>query len=164
MHQTESVDTDANRLGTLLLEAQKQSLEMVVRGAPLAQVLTYLAEVVERFSEGHSVAAILLVDHEARLWTAAAPSLPPEYTSAIDGLRCSPHLGTCSVAAATGAAVITPDIAADPKWAGIAHLPLGGSRSGSVDTFRSDRDCRSSPRRSLRRSASGASRAAHRRS
>jgi two-component sensor histidine kinase/PAS domain-containing protein len=108
-----------------LLRAQKRSLEMVVQGAPLRTVLSYLTEVVEEQAKGEVIAAILLLDGEGRLWTGAAPSLPDTYNRAVDGLRACESVGTCCAAAATARTVITPDIAADPKWADLKSLPLG---------------------------------------
>lgn len=108
-----------------LLDAQKQSLEMLVGGASLNNVLTYLARVVEQQAEGRAVASILLLDEQGCLRNGASPSLPEDYLKAIDGLKADPHVGTCSAAAALGTVIITPDIAADPKWQDYKHLPLG---------------------------------------
>ena len=106
------------------LDAQKSALEMVVRGEPLPDTLSYLAGVVEQESDRASVSAILLLDGDGRLWTGGAPSLPHSYNSAIDGLRAQPALGTCSAAAATGCVVITQDFESDPAWATLKSLPL----------------------------------------
>jgi two-component sensor histidine kinase/PAS domain-containing protein len=111
--------------GDLLLTAQKQALEMVVRGAPLHDVLAFLTSIVEQHSDGEVVASILLLDRSGCLRIGAAPSLPDDYNQAIDGLKARADLGTCSVAAVTGEVVITEDIEADHKWATIKHLPLG---------------------------------------
>ena len=108
-----------------LLKAQKGSLEMVVQGAPLRTVLAYLTEVVEQQAQGEAIAAILLLDPGGRLWTGAAPSLPDAYNRAVDGLQASENVGTCCAAAATAHTVVTPDIAADPKWETLKSLPLG---------------------------------------
>lgn len=108
-----------------LLEAQKQSLEMVVSGAPLTDVLTYLTRVVEEQAEGQVVASVLLLDEQGSLRNGASPSLPEDYVKAIDGLRPDANVGTCSAAAALGTTIITPNIAADPKWRSLKHLPLG---------------------------------------
>lgn len=108
-----------------LLDAQKQSLEMLVSGAPLTEVLAYLTSVVEEQAEGKAIAAILLLDDEGRLRNGASPSLPAAYISAIDGIKAEPDLGTCSAAAARVMVIITPDIEADPQWQSIKHLPLG---------------------------------------
>jgi len=106
------------------LEAQKQALEMIVKGLPLREVLTYLTGVVEQQSGHTVVASILLLDDENRLRTGAGPSLPPDYHAAIDGLKVNPDLGTCAAAAATGRVVVTPDFETDPGWVTIKHLPL----------------------------------------
>ena len=108
-----------------LLDAQKQSLEMLVSGAPLQEVLAYLTSVVEEQAEGKAIASILLLDDEGRLHNGAAPSLPNAYIAAIDGIRALPDLGTCAAAAARGTVIITPDIEADTSWQSIKHLPLG---------------------------------------
>jgi PAS domain S-box-containing protein len=108
----------------LLLDAQKRALEMIVRGAPLSDTLTYLARMVEEEAGGTAVASILLVDDAGCLYTGGAPSLPHDYCAAIDGLKAREDLGTCSVVAVTGKVVVTPDIGACPKWQSIKHLPL----------------------------------------
>lgn len=108
-----------------LLDAQKQSLEMLVKGASLAEILTYLTAVVEEQAAGKAIASILLLDENGRLHNGASPSLPEDYIAAIDGIKAEPHLGTCSAAAALGTVVTTPDIASDPDWQSIKHLPLG---------------------------------------
>lgn len=107
-----------------LLEAQKQSLEMLVRGRPLAEVLAHLTFVVEEQAEENAIASILLLDKEGFLRNGASPSLPEAYISAIDGLKARATLGTCGVAAALGTIVITKDIESDPNWRTIKHLPL----------------------------------------
>jgi signal transduction histidine kinase len=114
-----------------LIAAQKQSLELVVAGAPLATVLTRLALTVEEESSGDAVASIMLLDAEGKLRNGAAPSLPRDYLAAIDGLPASPTLGTCCAAAALGEVVVTPDFAASPQWDGISHLPLALGLKGA---------------------------------
>lgn len=107
-----------------LIEAQKQSLEMVVKGAPLPEVLAYLTQIVEQQTDGMTVASILLLDEHGHLHNGASPSLPESYIQAIKGIKADENLGTCGAAAASRKIIITPDIAADPKWRELAHLPL----------------------------------------
>ena len=121
----ENADIDAGPLHDSLLDAQRQALEMVVRGTPLSEVLAFLTAIVESHAGGDVVAAILLLDRNGILRTGAAPSLPHEYNQAINGIKACKDLGTCAAAAATGEVVVTPDIAADVKWHTIKHLPLG---------------------------------------
>lgn len=118
-------DISERKRGESLLEAQKQSLELVVKGVPLVEVLTYLARVVEQQADaGGAVASILLLDEQGRLRNGASPSLPEHYLQKIEGLKAEPHVGTCSAAAASGKIVVTPDLSVDQKWDGLAHLPL----------------------------------------
>ncbi|GAB3726349.1 hypothetical protein GCM10028862_01540 [Luteimonas pelagia] len=107
-----------------LLDRQRGVLEMVVRGEPLPLVLAELCRIVEDEASDEVVAAVLLVE-DGHLRHGAAPGLPDEYNAAVDGLAVSPDLGTCSAAAARNTIIVTPDIAADPRWEGIARLPLG---------------------------------------
>lgn len=107
----------------ILLDTQKQALEMVVGGSPLAEVLKYLTGIVEHQSAGSSIASIMLL-HEGRLYNGASPSLPETYVQAVEGIEADKSVGTCSAAAATSKTIITPDIAADPKWQDFKHLPL----------------------------------------
>lgn len=117
--------SDTERFAYATLDAQKQSLEMLLGGSPLDEVLTYLTRVVEQQSEGRAVASILLLDEHGRLRNGASPSLPEDYINAIDGIKADPEVGTCSAAAALGEVVVTPDIDADHRWRELKHLPLG---------------------------------------
>ena len=109
-----------------LLDGQRRVLEMIVRGCDLRATLTELCLLVEAQAEQTVRAAILLADdQENRLYTGAAPNLPDEYKRAVDGIVIEPGVGTCVAAAAKRAAVVTSDIAADPGWQQLKHLPLG---------------------------------------
>ena len=107
-----------------LLAAQKQSLELVVTGAPLAEVLRHLVLTVEEQAQGAVIGSIMLLDAEQRLRHGAAPSLPDHYLAAIDGIGANPGVGTCAAAAALGEVVVTCDFTTAPGWNGLAHLPL----------------------------------------
>ncbi len=117
--------TEAPRAFSLVAR-QRMALEMVEAGAPLHDILALLCHIVEAEAKSLVCASILLVDHaENRLRTGSGPGLPDRYNAAIDGIGIAPGVGTCSAAAATNRIVETHDIAADPGWDGIAHLPLG---------------------------------------
>ena len=102
-----------------VLAAQKRSLELVVRGAPVEDVLADLVHVVED-SSGDALVAILIVDRQSRFRIAAAPSLPEPFKQAIDGLDAE-ALGAFGVAAATGLTALTQDITDNAHW---SRLPL----------------------------------------
>jgi GAF domain-containing protein len=100
-----------------LLSGQRDALELVARGAPLADVLDLLARQIEAQSVSGAKASVLLVDEEGRhLVHGAAPSLPADYNAAIDGVEIGPSAGSCGTAAHRGEPVIVSDIAGDPLW------------------------------------------------
>lgn len=108
-----------------LVTRQRIALDMIDRGEPLPAVLAMLCHIVEAEAKSLVRASILLVDHANHcLRTGAGPGIPDRYHAAVDGIGIAPGVGTCASAAALNEIVETPDIANDPGWKGIAHLPL----------------------------------------
>lgn len=78
---TERKRSEARVLG------QKRAFELVVQGVPHAAVLETLTRAAEEQSGGVALASIWLLDTEGKhLRHGVAPSLPPEYSLAIDGV------------------------------------------------------------------------------
>jgi signal transduction histidine kinase len=115
----------ANDRSTTLLSAQKETLELILAGAPLSSVLRRITSIVESESAGTVAASIMILDGEGRLRNAAAPSLPDHYLAAIDGLPAKSGVGTCCDAAARACVVVTPSFENAPSWSGLSHLPIG---------------------------------------
>ncbi|MGZ4639927.1 MAG: ATP-binding SpoIIE family protein phosphatase [Actinomycetes bacterium] len=108
-----------------LLTAQLELLAGVVTGHALGKALESLLRVVERVSTGGLLASVLLVDEDGRhLLHCAAPSLPADYSAAIDGVEIGPSVGSCGTAAFRRRQVIVEDIANDPLWVDFKHLAL----------------------------------------
>ncbi len=108
-----------------LIEGQKQALELALQGAPLPEILNVMVRAVEASSVNGVVASFLLLDADTqRLRHAAAPSLPPEYTKAIDGMSIGPRAGSFGTAAYTRQTVIVADIQHDPLWTDFNALAL----------------------------------------
>lgn len=105
-----------------LLSRENQILEMVARGESLREILNSLCLLVEG-SAGGALASVLLVQGD-RLWHGAAPSLPREYTDAINGAPIGVSAGSCGTAAYRREQVIVEDIATDPLWADYRQLAL----------------------------------------
>ncbi|MEW5975736.1 MAG: PAS domain-containing protein [Acidobacteriota bacterium] len=115
--------TERKRTGDLL-SGQNKVLEMVAVGAPLPDTLTELIRVVEAQAP-EMLCSILLLDEEGlRLRHGAAPSLPPDYSTALDGWAIGPRAGSCGAAAFHGEAVFVQDIAVDPLCADCRDLAL----------------------------------------
>jgi len=98
------------------LNTQKQVLEMIAGGRPLAVTLDALLRFIEAKSHG-MLCSILLLDTDGKhVRRGAAPSLPDAYTRAIDGKPIGPRAGSCGTAVFRAEQVITEDIASDPLW------------------------------------------------
>jgi PAS domain S-box-containing protein len=119
-----STDIDDRKRAEMLLAAEKRLLEMLARGASRGVVLDVLCRLSEDHSSG-SLCSILLLDADtSTLRHGAAPNLPPEYMSAIDGSVIGPSAGSCGAAAYRAEPVIVSDVAADPLWVDYRHLAL----------------------------------------
>lgn len=132
--------TELRRNEKLLL-GQKQVLEMTAAGKPLYPTLTALLQVIESQSPGLQ-GSILLMDADGlRVRHGAAPSLPVEYTAALDGQPIGPCAGSCGTAAYRRAPVYVEDIATDPLWAAYkaVALPHGLRACWSTPIFDSRR-------------------------
>ena len=121
-----------------LLAGERKLLEMVAQGKPLDDILTALCRLAEELCS-RSITSILLLDASTRrLWHGAAPSLPPEYTQAINGSPIGPSAGSCGTAAYRGEPVIVSDITADPLWRDYRDLacPSVSGRAGQCPSSR----------------------------
>jgi PAS domain S-box-containing protein len=117
-------DLSQERRAKKLSEGQNEALQLVINGAPCDEVFRRLIAVVE--AEDDCVASILFYDAGLhRLKHGAAPRLPDDYNRAVEQITTSADIGTCAAAAVRNEIVITPDLATDPGWRGISHLPLG---------------------------------------
>ncbi len=110
----------------MLLTLQNIILEKIATGQSLAETVDYLCREVETMSDD-IVCSVLLLDEERRLRHLAGPSLPFEYTSAIDGIAIGHGVGSCGTAAFYGEPVLVEDIDAHEYWQPYKQLalPLG---------------------------------------
>ena len=108
-----------------LVASHNRVHELIAVGAPLREVLVELVEGMERHDPS-VIACVVLLDRESSaLRPGAAPSLPPHYFAAIDGVVIGPNVGSCGSAAWSGQLTIAQDIAEDPKWAPIRDFAVG---------------------------------------
>ena len=117
--------TSASGPGPSTFDAsEREVLEWIVGGAPLGEVLEGIVRLVEQQAPG-MCCSILLLDREQRcVRYGAAPSLPAEFSRAIDGAPIGPEAGSCGTAAYLGQRVVVEDIAEHPYWAAYKHLAL----------------------------------------
>lgn len=138
---------EARRHAERVQAGERQALELLAAGAPLAKVLDTIVLLIEELSPG-TLASILLLDGRGKhLRHGAAPHLPDDYNRAIDGVEIGPRAGSCGTAAYRGQPVYVTDIATDPLWIGYRHLvekhglkacwsfPIRASDGGVLGTF-----------------------------
>jgi len=99
---------------------------MVAKGESLAATTERLCVEVEKLLPG-VICSVLLVDGGDMLRPLSAPSLPEDYSAALDGITIGPDVGSCGAAAHCGVPVGATDIETDPRWAKFKELalPLG---------------------------------------
>src|SRR5580693_7173023 len=81
---------------TLVIEVERQMLELVAKGASLTEVLDTLTRAIEQLSpESHCTIMLLDEEHRRYLSIASGPSLPLDYLQALNRLEIGPEVGAC---------------------------------------------------------------------
>lgn len=99
-----------------LLDRQTEVLELIAGAAPLDHVLTRILTALEGLMPDARCSVLLLDRGRRTLHHGAAPSLPPDYVAAIDGLTIGEAAGSCGAAAALDAPVVAVDVRTDRRW------------------------------------------------
>src|SRR5450631_193312 len=99
-------------------------LAMIMGQSPLPKILDALCANIEKHHRGMLCSVLLLDADGVTLRHGATPSLPQEYSRAIDGVRMGPCVGSCGTAIYRKQPVVVSDIATDPLWADYRHLAL----------------------------------------
>jgi formate hydrogenlyase transcriptional activator len=128
-----------NELGLFSSEAVLDILQLIFAGAPLAEVLTIIAQLVESRGDG-TLCTIWLPDDEGKqLSCAAAPSLPG-FIAGAGSMLVGPKGGSCGTAVYRREPVYVTDILNDPVWDLYRHRlsPFGIRAVWSRPLFTSD--------------------------
>ncbi|MFC7337900.1 PAS domain S-box protein [Haloferula chungangensis] len=121
------IDVDQRKRAEEFRTGQAYLLELVASEEPLDGILDELVRFVER-QIPQAIASVLLSDPKGELlrhW--AGPSLPKEYTDAIDRIPIAPSAGSCGTAAYRREPVVVEDIASDPLWGDFGDVALSHS-------------------------------------
>lgn len=100
---------------TAILDRQTAVMEKMASGAALPDVLDSIVVALEDLMP-RSRCSILLLDDAGTLRHGSAPTLPVEYSAAIDGLVPGAAAGSCGTAVHLGEPVIAVDVATDTRW------------------------------------------------
>ncbi len=109
LYARQAADFIEHKRAESLIECQKQSLELMVAGAPLegdGGILDFLARSMERQLDGPIVAIHLMEPDGYHFGYVAAPSLPTPYIQATRGMDAREELGCCSSAVMSHTATI----------------------------------------------------------
>ena len=99
-------------------------LAMIMGQSPLPKILEALCADIEEHHRGMLCSVLLLDADGVTLRHGAAPSLPQEYSQAVDGVKIGPRAGSCGTALYRKQPVVVSDIANDPLWAGAREVAL----------------------------------------
>jgi diguanylate cyclase (GGDEF)-like protein/PAS domain S-box-containing protein len=107
---------------------QLRSLQQLIMGAladevPITEIFDQLCRRVEIIAPD-AVSSVLHVDADGLIHPLGGPSLPAEYSRALDGVVIGPDIGSCGTAAYHGKAVLADDIDTDPRWQPFKTMPL----------------------------------------
>ena len=109
------------RIRDSLAAIHQRTLELIVRGAPLQDVLGALCDGIDAL-DPDLISSVLLTDASGQhLWPAAGRRVPEDYKELITPLPIGPTMAACGTAAFRKEPVISSDIAADPLWSGPAE-------------------------------------------
>jgi formate hydrogenlyase transcriptional activator len=125
--------------GLLSSESVLNILRLILAGAPLAEVLTIIAQLVESHGDGTLCTIWLPHDDGKKLYCAAAPSLPG-FIADAGSMTIGPKGGSCGTAVYRKQPVYVNDILTDPVWDHYRHrlLPFGIRAVWSRPLFTSD--------------------------
>jgi len=125
--------------GLLSSQSVLNILRLILAGAPLAEVLTIIAQLVESRNDGTLCTIWLPTDDGRQLYCVAAPSLPG-FVDVAGSMLIGPQGGSCGTAVHRREPVYVTDILSDPIWDIYRHrlLPFGIRAVWSQPLFTSD--------------------------
>jgi formate hydrogenlyase transcriptional activator len=112
-----------NASGLLSPEAVLDILRLILAEAPLVEVLTIIAQLVESPGDGTLCTIWLPHDDGKQLYCAVAPSLPG-FIADVGSMLIGPKGGSCGTAVYRKEPVYVTDILSDPIWDHYRHLLL----------------------------------------
>jgi len=117
--------TDASFTSPRILDSlaaiHRRTLELIVHGASLQDVLGALCDGIDAL-DPDIISSVLLADADGQhLWPAAGRRVPDDYKQLITPLPIGPAVGACGTAAFRKERVISSDIATDSLWSGPAE-------------------------------------------
>src|SRR3954468_12749944 len=107
---------------------QLRSLQQLIMSAladelPITEIADQLCRRVEAIAPD-VVASVLHVDSDGLVHPLGGPSLPDDYSHALEGIAIGPDVGSCGSAAYYGSPGLVEDLDTDPRWQPYKTRPL----------------------------------------
>ncbi|WP_426408632.1 EAL domain-containing protein [Bradyrhizobium ganzhouense] len=107
---------------------QLRSLQQLIMSAladevPITGIADRLCRRVEEIAPD-VVCSLLHIDSAGLIHPLGGPSLPEDYSRALDGVAIGPNVGSCGTAAFYGEPVLAEDLDTDPRWQPYKAMPL----------------------------------------
>jgi PAS domain S-box-containing protein len=115
--------TERKRAEAVIL-GQNRTLELLVKGGTLNEVLDTLLRSMEGFLDGTSCSIMILDESGKHLQNLLAPSLADAYLKRVDGLCIGPNVGTSGSSAYLNKVIFSEDVATDPRFEEFRDLVL----------------------------------------
>lgn len=109
-------EINERRKTEMILAAQKNVFEILIRGGSLQDALNALLKPIDSLIDGVDSSILILSEDGKRLYHGAHINLNSEFVEKINGCEIGPHSGACGTSAYRKELVITPDIIHDPLW------------------------------------------------
>lgn len=110
-------DITERKQAEVMVDTQRQALQLLAEGAPLDDVLGFLIGVVERHSTKGVLAAFATLNEAGTLFQrGVGASLPDAFNVAVEGVPVSSPTDLCATAVRRRGAVSVHDFNADEKW------------------------------------------------
>jgi PAS domain S-box-containing protein len=107
------------------LSLEKDVLEVNARpSASLKDTIDFYLRGIERMFPDMICSVLMLREDNQSIQHLSGPSLPVEYSSAINGVTIGPKAGSCGTAMFLKQRIVTPDINKDPLWENCKHVAL----------------------------------------
>ena len=112
------------RTNEALMRGQKEALQAVLDGAPLAASLGLLTRLVVAETGGKARTAFCIADPDGAALhpVRGAGDMPDDYLDWVDGFVIGRDSLACGLAVSTDQAVVTPDVFEEPRWAPWTHI------------------------------------------
>jgi PAS domain S-box-containing protein len=109
-------DIDDRKRAEMLLQGEKELIEMVARGRAIADILESLCELAQKAAGGCYCSVVVVDSSGARIVQAVAPSLSARFLGAIADVPLRERASPCALAAAANEQVIISDLCLETRW------------------------------------------------